>query len=882
VDAAVFPAPECASVFDARKAVVPQWPDGGEWPFDSRPTRLVDAAYVSVADFLHAHGSQGQPQTSYCSSPLALAMMPRRAADGSLFFVESCPSLEPDFRDGIVRIYAVLPNLERFTNIGLTNAKFPDPFIQTFQIDPPPVAERTVALGWPVSSPIEGSFMFGEDVAISDDGFVIAVTMRFSIPFPAGVAPAAGTVQGSQGVFSDKVSGGYAVAKAKSYKGANWAGVHVMNRRGAESVRFGTPFRWNRDSTFFLQYSDPASPANSWEVAGAAKIGAISSDGNAILLSGTLRCNFSFTGGKWVSVMRPARIKASRSSPAMPWSVRVESLGDALQAPASAKTPGLHAFGVSKAAAPSSTFAASVHWDGGVSAPGGRAATVAPLPGDDSSLCPLAEGDRAVRYVTVQGKLPGHLLNFAELEVFDSTGHNVARNGTASQSSTWADGVAGLWCNTPASGMYVASAANDGDFCTYSSTNYVYAGSGAMDTQNIWRIDLGRSYSDLAYANFWNRAGELYQGGGTRSAFRTSLNAAGALVFQKTLPSNMANAPQPLSFDLLPNNEIALNNWQRPDAKVEVDATASTADQIAACSALCDAADARQAWDLSAFIAGVSAQRIVTPNIYPFLQQDYVLGQMLPQPLANFRLTTDAYNVSVPRSSDPSVASNRAFVSQGDSYAFGSWRVDDAELACSRQPDCAGFRFWGDQYILRVGRHVDRQRALRRRQRRLRAARRQAGLHRALLRHGLPQGAPLPPLQQRTAGLRGGPSARGGHCGRQAQGLDDRLRHAAAAIAGPEIQLGPQRRRHARHAREHRLRPQPVPRALQQDGRLHGVQLRRAQLRRARRDGPVLAQVGLHEVVPVRVPRLGRHGRAERLPRVQGGARRRAGAAGLL
>jgi hypothetical protein len=78
---------------------------------------------------------------------------------------------------------------------------------------------------------------------------------------------------------------------------------------------------------------------------------------------------------------------------------------------------------------------------------------------------------------------------------------------------------------------------------------------------------------------------------------------------------------------------------------------------------------------------------------------DFQVGQMLPQPLATFRWTPGVYNNSAPCSSDAQgrIASNPSFLSQGDLFAFSNWRVDDAELMCSRFPECAGFRFQGPQ-----------------------------------------------------------------------------------------------------------------------------------------------------------------------------------------
>jgi hypothetical protein len=138
------------------------------------------------------------------------------------------------------------------------------------------------------------------------------------------------------------------------------------------------------------------------------------------------------------------------------------------------------------------------------------------------------------RFVRIEG-LPGQLIHLAEVEVF-SGGSNVARNGTASQSTTGYGGD--------------ASRAIDGNTNGKFAENSV-SHTGDGDPNPFWEVDLGKEFP-LEKIIVWNRTDGLEQ----------RLAGAKLLVLDGTrkpaYSEKMAEAPQP-------SREFALSGWTRID-----------------------------------------------------------------------------------------------------------------------------------------------------------------------------------------------------------------------------------------------------------------------------------------------------------------------------
>ena len=164
-----------------------------------------------------------------------------------------------------------------------------------------------------------------------------------------------------------------------------------------------------------------------------------------------------------------------------------------------------------------------------------------------AALAPLARaqcaagsfgGGSGVRYVRVTSA-QGDVLNIGDVAVFNAAGVNVALNQPASMSSVYG---AESYCGRT---VGMASAANDGDACTFAAT--------AGGANQWWQVDLGSPITTLDHVNFYIRSDNVYGSYWSyrlNSAVFSFMDASSSVVGTYTLPSNVASLPIPFSFSL--------------------------------------------------------------------------------------------------------------------------------------------------------------------------------------------------------------------------------------------------------------------------------------------------------------------------------------------
>lgn len=138
------------------------------------------------------------------------------------------------------------------------------------------------------------------------------------------------------------------------------------------------------------------------------------------------------------------------------------------------------------------------------------------------------------------------VMNFSELELYTAAGGNVARAGSASQSSTY-DGNPNCgetyYCGACSD---IAAAAIDGNLCTYQAE--------FRDAEPWWEVKLARPYAaaELASVNLYPRNDN---GGPNGWAWRidgctlSGLDAQRTVLFSVTLPDDASNS-WPVTFRL--------------------------------------------------------------------------------------------------------------------------------------------------------------------------------------------------------------------------------------------------------------------------------------------------------------------------------------------